>query len=794
MSSSPAPSSAARNASLYRSTLQEAAAAGGVMMGKLVAAARQVLQAREAASRELRERDSLAESARQLRSHESALCQRYPQALLQAFANPELTRKAITRPVVEVQFDELELMDESQVLTSVALARIQQSVMLAAEASLGELTPLVCTTLGLGWVQPERNPLRPELFIHALKEVIEQTGVAGTTQLDWLGAMSTTLSSELKTLYMKLGEQLRAQGVVPAGYAVTQTPSGPGVGRGVAQDVLSPGTGQMPKPSVGSGAAQTAQPTVRLRGNDEGLLTLDRLRRLLSGELDVHTPLSRVDEFAAQFAQRFEGTPSAAQAPVTDFDATVPAALEALKEMQQVERVVQSLEQRRTAGPQAVAADSSSVEAQRQSIRRNAKSVAQALSLEVVTLMVDNIAHDPRLLDPVQHVIRSMEPALLRLALADPRFFTDKGHPARQLLQELTHRSLAFDSENSPGFGGFLKELEAAVGPLASLDIQDDEPFERVLMGLQEAWAQAARQKERAREQAVFALQHAEARNLLAEKIARSIEDHPDAPKVTEVVIDFLCGPWAQVVAQARIKGGAGSHVADKYQALISALLWSAHPDLARQNVTKLTRLVPRLLATLREGLDSIGYPVTRTSAFFEALMAIHQLAFRGPTGTSEAAVPTPAEGGEGSLAGLRARFVEDGDPWVAPEEAKSSNFVDIAEAPVAQTDAVSEQDVPAVPQAVNLHDALNELPLGSWIELKSNGQWVRTQLTWFSPHGTLFLFTNSVGATQSMTRRSCDRLIAAGHLRLISGQPVVEEALDAVAKAAMRNSLDSTH
>ena len=326
------------------------------MMGKLVAAARQVLQAREAASRELRERDALAESARQLRSHESALCQRYPQALLQAFANPELTRKTITRPVVEVQFDELELMDESQVLTSVALARIQQSVMLAAEASLGELTPLVCTTLGLGRVQPERNPLRPELFIHALKEVIEQTGVAGTTQLDWLGAMSATLSSELKTLYTKLGEQLRAQGVAPAGYAVTQTPSGPGVGRGVAQDVLSPGTGQMPKPSSG-GVAQAALPTVRLRGNDEGLLTLDRLRRLLSGELDVQTPLSRVDQFAAQFAQRFEGTPSSAQAPVTDFDATVPAALEALKEMQQVERVVQSLEQRRTAGPPSVAAD-----------------------------------------------------------------------------------------------------------------------------------------------------------------------------------------------------------------------------------------------------------------------------------------------------------------------------------------------------------------------------------------------------------------------------------------------------
>jgi hypothetical protein len=745
----------------------------------------------------LRERDALAESARHLRSHESALCQRYPKALLQAFADPELTHKTVTRPVALVQFDELELMDEAQVLTSVALARIQQSVMLAAEASLGELTPLICTTLGLGRVQPERNPLRPELFIHALKEVIEQTGVANTTQLDWLGAMSATLSTELKALYAKLSEQLRAQGVVPAGYAVTQTASAPGVGRGVAQDVLSPGAGYAPKPAMGvAGAAvQTAQPAIRLRSKDEGLLTLDRLRRLLSGELDVQTPSSRVDQFAAQFAQKFEGAAASTQsAPVTDFDATVPAALEALKEMQQVERVVQTLEQRRNAPPVSPDVSSNSVDAQRQSIRRNAKSVAQALSLEVVSLMVDNIAHDPRLLDPVQHVIRNLEPALLRLALADPRFFTDKGHPARQLLQELTHRSLAYDSENSPGFGGFLKELEAAVSPLASLDIKDDEPFERVLIGLQEAWAQAARQKERAREQAVFALQHAEARNLLAEKIARSIEEHPDAPKVPEVVIDFLCGPWAQVVAQARIKGGAGSHVADKYQALISALLWSAHPELARQNVTKLTRLVPRLLSTLREGLDSIDYPATRTSAFFEALMVIHQLAFRGPGSKSESATPAPKAAGEGTLAGLRARFVEDGDPWVAPEEAKSSNFVDISDVPAEVTAGVSAHDMPAEPLAVNLHDALNELPLGSWIELKASGQWARTQLTWASPHGTLFLFTNSVGATQSMTRRSCDRLIAAGHLRLVSGQPVVEEALDAVAKVAMRNSLDSTH
>jgi hypothetical protein len=88
----------------------------------------------------------------------------------------------------------------------------------------------------------------------------------------------------------------------------------------------------------------------------------------------------------------------------------------------------------------------------------------------------------------------------------------------------------------------------------------------------------------------------------------------------------------------------------------------------------------------------------------------------------------------------------------------------------------------------------LDDLPLGSWVELQTNGQWVRTQLTWASPHGTLFLFTSVFGTTQSMTRRSRDKLVANGGLRLVSGQTVVDGALDAVAQIALRNSVDTTY
>ena len=193
---------------LYQSTVQEAAAGGSLLMGKLVAAARTQLQTREAACRELRERDALATSAKHLRNWEAELCKRYPQALLDAFANPDATRKAGTQSIADVAFDELELMDEVQVQTSVTLARTQQVAMLAAEASLAELNTLICSTLGLVAVNAERNPLRPQVYISALQAVVEQTQLPPETQLDWLVAMGTTLGQELRA---RLGH--RHQGV-----------------------------------------------------------------------------------------------------------------------------------------------------------------------------------------------------------------------------------------------------------------------------------------------------------------------------------------------------------------------------------------------------------------------------------------------------------------------------------------------------------------------------------------------------------------------------------------------------
>jgi len=81
------------------------------------------------------------------------------------------------------------------------------------------------------------------------------------------------------------------------------------------------------------------------------------------------------------------------------------------------------------------------------------------------------------------------------------------------------------------------------------------------------------------------------------------------------------------------------------------------------------------------------------------------------------------------------------------------------------------------------------ELSAGAWVNLKAQGEWVRAQLTWTSPRGGLFMFISASGMAHSMTRRTLDRLLAAGSLQIVSSGGVVEGALDAVAQHALRNA-----
>ncbi len=733
--------------SLYRTCMKEAASRGHTLMERAVLRSVKSMAQRATVMHDAQERNLLTEAARILMKHQEALCDAYPQALLAEFAQAIAGGHARTS---DLSFDSLELMCEEQLQEGVEVVRTQQAVASAVEAELVELNALVCAVQGLRVVQPARNPLRPEVYVRSLRKVVMQSPVPTAVRTRWMQHLGEALGPELALIYHDLSALLRSQGVTPAGYDVIQ-----------AKELAGP------RP-----AEPANQPS-------SALLTVRELRRLLSGQFE-HSDNS----FAARFEREFES----GEAPMPpEFSVTVPAAFETLQEMKQVDQVMSTLKQRAT-GP--TRAPASGIAAVRADFRQHATTTGQALGLEVVSLMVDNIASDARLLAPVQQAVRDLEPALLRLVLDDPRFFSDKSHPARRLLEQMTQRSLAWAALDSPGFDAFFEPLQQAVDALLATRVGGADPFEFALTSLEEAWSEQHKREHRHREKAVQTLLRAEQRNMVAAKVSRQLRARPDVAGAAPEISQFVVGPWSQVIALARLSDAAASSDPGGYVALLPDLLWSAQPQLAAGNRARLIRIVPPLLEKIRHGLASIDYPAAETVRFVDVLVAAQQLAL----------MPAAAKVQPLTRDDLDSWFAADtddaGSPWLAPGEAQESGFMETHQA--AERAPLFEPTTPAG-TAKSGGDWLEAVPSlgddglqpGAWVEMLTDGHWSRMQLTWASPHGTLFMFNDASGKTHSMTLRLLDKLVAVQGLRLISDQAVVDVALDAVARVAVNNSPD---
>jgi hypothetical protein len=131
--------------------------------------------------------------------------------------------------------------------------------------------------------------------------------------------------------------------------------------------------------------------------------------------------------------------------------------------------------------------------------------------------------------------------------------------------------------------------------------------------------------------------------------------------------------------------------------------------------------------------------------------------------------------------------------PWLGPIEAQQSGFMPTHQSIVPRPLFQETQPAPGDTRPGGLLPLVTDAGLlpGAWVEMLFDGGWARYQVTWSSPHATLFMFAGAAGKTHSMTRRLLDKMLQNGTLRVISGQAVVDGALDAVAQTALRNSLD---
>lgn len=729
-----------------------------------------------------------------------------------------------------LRFEDLQLFEDAELDQSIEVARAQQEVSLAVDDVLGTLDGLVSTLLGWRTVQPGLNPLRPEVFVRALQATLAKHVPDPGVREALIVPAAGLLGANLRKLYREMADWLLSTGVEPA------VPMG----------------GKLDKNSTGRAAVNNA--------TAKTLLTLDKLRKLLAGDFDAPKPRG-------------------------EFLHTVPASMALLQEMKAVDTLVKRLEQR--PAPVAPPAPQTLEEQDAQAKESPPPRIGQQLGEEVVRLMFDNLTSDTRLLGPLKSELRAMEPAILKMAQADSRFFSDRNHPARQVLDRITQRSLAFASESDPGWPRFLQAVQSCTAWLGS-KVVDSETFGELIEQLQKQWGDQDQGLRQRREEAARALLHAEQRNLLAQKLGAEFMQQLEGLDVADFVADFLKNSWSQVVAEAQLSCVDGSDDPYGYRAMVEDLIWSVQKTTAqRGRQRRLVQMIPGLLHTLREGLHRIHYPPELTQRFFDNLITIHRAAVQEKPDPQAVAA---AEAAEAEVSRMDMEAAEAA-MWMAQNEVTDSGYLEadsfmppdaaepqpeppaakkparslfaepaeeveveeitpeqfaaaereVAEREVAEREAAeaarreaeeadkraaeeaaeasqAEAAAPAQPEAVlQLRPAAEEmqaaapesaaaaaaeesagpvgaadLRTGTWVELSVNKTWTRMQLTWASPHGTLFMFTSLAGSAHSMSRRTLERLRADGTIRIVAERNVVDEALDQVAKAALKNSLDN--
>jgi hypothetical protein len=706
------------------------------------------------------------------------------------------------RSLANITFDELELMDDIQVQATVQVARLEQAVQGAAGDSLTDLSALLSAAQGFASVKPEHNPLRPDVAIAALRQTMESLTPDRAARTLWLQQGTPILGQELQVLYRHLIRVLGSHGVTPVGFNVVQAPLGgsapvkPGGAyvrqrpEGVADD--RPKSASLPPPWPPRPAQKGAPPD---------LLTLDHLHQLLAtGPQETHGAV-RSPSPAAQ-------PPVSAAAGADPWTTIVPRAMPKVGTPHGgktgVPPPVAGTPGRSAAAPPNTVGDPNPDKSRPPEAGAAPPSEAAdhltALASEVVQLMLDGMLRDTRLLPPVRDMLRQLQPALLRIAHEDPRFFADKLNPARRLLDEITQRSLAFENVGSKGLTRFLATLDDVAQLFLRADVNVSTLFETALEVLtpEDPPRSEGAERDQARGRAVATLVRAEQRFMLADKVAQELMTRPDFAKADPRVQQFVCGPWAQVIAQARLEpvGDLSPERLSpdlRYMGVLSDLLWSSRVSKASRNRVRLARLIPGLLRTLREGLQTIDYDAAASREFFSTIMVLHEAGLKGEADTGNTAtggrlVASPPEETAGSFP---ASAPPPAQPWMGPSETADTGFMSEPFLEPAQDDFADTQPQFDADPASPVGPGAAKLEAGAWVSLQNDdgAPAQRLQLTWSSPHGTMYLFNGPNGQTVSMTRRSFDKLSLAGRLTLVAAHSVVDDALDGVVDVAVLNS-----
>ena len=474
-----------------------------------------------------------------------------------------------------------------------------------------------------------------------------------------------------------------------------------------------------------------AAPIVRARARAQGVL--GKLRRLLS---------DRVTDFS--HTQPIDPSPRLAQAlaarSVVDLETdTSPSAALADSFMPTVGGAAQAAE------PPAMPVEqvASQLRNQATELKNEASTKNEKAIIEIVALMFQAILAEERIPAGIRVWFARLQIPVLRLALAEPDFFSNIDHPARQLIDRMGACAMGFEAANV-GDERLEREIRRIVQVIEQYPETGRRVFQLVLDEFKKFLAQFLTEGSSTERVATLA-QQVEQKEALAVQYTIELNKMLANLPVHDEVREFLFHIWAEVLATTAVRQGAQSEQALEFKRAAHDLLWAVSAKPSREERAVVLQRLPGLIQTLRQGMLSLGMSQQDQDRHVKALNEAVTDAYMDRSETiSDETLQVLSH----KLNALEA-VVEDnavGDVMLDPGAIELMLGVDAG-------DLVIISSGGSMPSAATLAWA-QELELGAWFEMEQNGGLIRVQYVWRSPRGQLHIFTGGNKTYMAQTHR----------------------------------------
>ena len=787
MQNSPAPSPQRRLARLARQRFVEGMGAGMAELDKTVADFLGALIAQTGTAREMQSRRDTWMLYQQLHAKwVSATTHAWQEALApHASARPGLTASAGSNNNLS-----FELLSDDVVENKIVASRMALTV---AEQAGAQFDALRQRTQSLEGQEIDSNDiLRPETICLLLVQQWVEAGLPRTDLLIVVDPLQRELANVLQKQYQAVNAFYVEQGVaVPsdlrsrvkrtvggatgggggmggdsgagglASQALAQSREAMAAGRQAAagmypqqmhpqhmQARMHQGQGYpMPPGGMGMGFATGMTPLIRARQRAQGVM--GQLRRLLTQ-------------------------------PATGFDMVkAPPASAALAHALSAQRVQADTYYSGIAtlmedySPAAVVQLAGAVRERSTEFKNKASTAGEKAIIEVVALMFQSILAEDRIPPAVRVWFARLQVPVLRVALAEPEFFSNLDHPARQLIDRMGACVMGFDSTSING-----SALEAEIRRVVQVIEQYPETGRRVFQLVYDEFEKFLSKfltEKQATSRLVSVAQQVEQKETLAIQYTIELRTMLKDMPVRDEIREFLFKTWAEVLALSAVRDGAQHADTITLKRTAADLVWAASAKPNRSDRAQVIQNLPGLLQRLRQGLALMGIHDAPQDALIKTLTDTLADAFLSKTASiPQAHIDAMAK----RLANLE-DFINDATLGDMPLNADNIEMMLGIDA--SSIHVVADNGAPVDEGMVVW---AQELKPGTWYTLDHNGSSAQVQYAWQSQRKQLHLFAAVDGSSYLIQLRRLAAYLQAGLLVAQDEEGITTRATrDALAK-----------